>query len=258
MRFRRRRKPAVVWLPNTGTKFNQEGAGAPNVSDNPSDTEFIVDVNNTAPPQTISIPLVLDNPAETSDTGAPLDVIQKLGLNSQADWGYRLRRIVADYFCGAAPTNLQGTNLGGVAVHMGIIVRRVQPIDGTPAVPVEDQDVNTLQNNRDPWIWRRSFALSEGTPRAGDNLTSQAIETFPQSNIGYGSPKYSHIDQKTIRRIGPEERLFMTITFFKIPYDEALSGAPIDNNWRCYFMMSYRVLAQRVSPMMGNRRNATR
>lgn len=259
MRFRRRRKAAVVWLPNVGTKFNQDGAGAPNVNENPSETEFIVDVTAAGPtPATVSVPLVLDNPNSVAETGAPLDVIQKQGLQFNADWGYRLRRIVADYYVGAAPTNLQGTNLGGIAVHLGIIIRRVFAEDGTATAPPQQQDVNTLENNKDPWIWRRSFILSEGIPRAGDNLTSQAIEAAPQSNIGYGVAKYMNIDQKTVRRVGPEERLFLTATFFRVPYDEALAGAALDNNWRIYFHMSYRCLAQRVQAMMGNKRNATR
>jgi len=256
-----KRRPAVVWLPNPGTRVLHEAVSPGNVNENPSDFEFFVPVSSAGEPQTISIPLVLDNPKEVAQSGAPIATIQQTGLAFNTDWGYRLRRIVGDYVLSCAPTNDQAVNPGAVSCELGIIVRRVDPETGNAASTAFEQDVNTLENNRDPWVWRRSIVIGLGTPSANaTSVIAEAMTKFPASNIDYGNAKYMHLDQKTARRIGPEERLFMTATFWQIPYDATLSGSTIeiDNGYGVYFKMSYRVLASRVSPMMGNRRNASR
>lgn len=256
-----RRKPAVVWLPNVGTPLVHGGVTVGNVNENPSDIEFFIPVSTAGEPQTFSAPLVLDNPREAAQTGAPLSVLQTQGLALNTDWGYRLRRIVADYVCAAAPTNDQATNPGAVSLELGLIVRRVDPTTGNALSAAQFQDVNTLENNRDPWIWRRSIVLGQGKITTnGAAIIMEAVTQFPPTNMAYGNSKYQHIDQKTARRIGPEERLFLNITAWLIPYDETIGGSTnaIDNGYGVYFKMSYRALASRVNAMQGNRRNASR
>lgn len=253
----RRRKPRVQWLPVPGTLLDQTG-NAPTVSatENPGVIEFIVDTQADVP-QTVGAPMVVDNPTTETVAGAPLSVYQTLALNQTEQFGYRLRRIVGDIAVSAATLNTQAnTPVAGVLCTAGISVARCDDTTGLLIGGVRDQ--NIIQNNADPFIWRRTWLLGTGN-QADAQRTLAAISRFPRTNADYGSKWSAGVDQKTARRIGPEERLFFFLTVEQLPINNtATNGVNItDDNVRVYCLFDYRVLAS-VFTSAGNRRNASR
>lgn len=254
---RRRRKPVVKWLYNPGTAINQSGIVIPNadVLDNPASIELSF-ATTVGVPTTISAPMVVDQPSSEAFSGGALSVFQENTLTLSNDLGYRLRRIVGDLFIGAVAENgqVQGDLcVPGVLVELGFIIRRVDS-DGQPAADGQDQDVGAIQNNSDPWIWRRNYVLGvEGAFIAPTDRPAAILANFPTNNADYGQSR-TQIDQKTARRVGPEERLFFDLTVWNLPFATATvwNKVPI-----IYCMFDYRVLAS-LSLTAGNRRNASR
>lgn len=257
MRFRRRRKPRVQWLPVPGTLLDQTGA-APTVltTENPGAIEFIVD-SQADVPQTVGAPMVVDNPTSETIAGTTIGVYQSLALNQTEQFGYRLRRVVGDICVACATLNTQANNpVPGVLVTAAIAVARVD--DNTGLLVSGVRDTNVIQNVADPWLWRRSWALGSGN-QADAQRTLAAISRFPRTNADYGTKWAQGVDQKTARRIGPEERLFFYLTVEQLPLNNTATNAPniADDSVRVYCLFDYRVLAT-VFTSAGNRRNASR
>lgn len=260
---RRRRKARVTWMPQPGI---DSLTSAP-LNTNPLNNNSGFDIKfNTAPdsPQGFFAPLVLDQPTGTAIAGAPLTVLDSQGLNLAQQLSWRLRRIVGKLFISAnftVPDPQNDSPPEALLVAAGIIVRHVdetgQPTADTPGILVD-----TLANNPDPWIWRRDWIIAN---RNIDNFGTDGtvfpgrtgLRTFPQNNAQYGSVKDGpHIDQKTNRVIGPEERLFVHVTAWELPFVPtrnftATVGATV------YANMQYRVLGS-IYTNSGNRRNASR
>lgn len=258
MAFRRRRKPRVIWLPQPGTLTSSAQGLAPEPEGHWAGINFNSVVDGNADPVTFAAPMVIDNPSSTS-TGT-FASWQASGLQEKQEFGYRLRRIVGDLQVAfaAAPEDTQATvPLCGALVEVGIIVRRVDA-DGQPAVDGVDQDVGSIQNNSDPWVWRRNWYLSSGstvTPAAGAASHAYWMSQFyPISNWGYGNSR-QQVDQKTARRVGPEERLFLNVTTWPMPM--ARSDITFNGKGILEVTFDYRVLAT-LAINSGNRRNASR
>lgn len=250
MRFRRRRKPRVLWLPNVGTEYN------PSLNVNENSAAIIFSVGSLATgAQTVEAPLVLDNPREVGETGAPLATLQKLSLSQTEDHGYRLRRIVGNIFFSAENGNSQNVCASAVLIEAGLIVRRVDAELGTSLAGAADTDVGSLQNNQDPWIWRRNWILSPANTGANSTDEQIAYRRFPGTNVEYGSAKEGcAVDQKTARVVGPEERLFLDVSIWELPMPATFTHtAQVTVN--CFF--DYRVLAS-IHVNRGNRNNASR
>lgn len=259
MRFRRRRRgPRVQWLPMPGTQLENSippGTVLP-VPENPAALEFIFNTDRDNP-VTVSAPLVVDNPIGETVAGTSVATWQNLALNQTNEFGWRLRRIVGDIFFSALNLTDQSPLPPGALVQAGIIVRRVGQ-DGQPTAQAAQQDVGSIQNESDPWVWRRNWVLSNGTAIAGGNGLNN-VNQFPPTNIAYGTKHHIAIDQKTNRRLGPEERLFLTVTAWEIPLN-ATNVAQINQATgplTIYGIMPYRVLGT-VITSAGNRRNASR
>lgn len=236
MRFRKRR-PSVAWLPHVA--HDQSGTRS-----------FWYDtqaVGFTAATITTSIySLVPDYPAEA---------IRAAGtLPSLADFegsGYRLRRIVGKFFVGMSNAQpATGTSPIACMVSAGFIVLRVEEQTGAPLVATANQySPLDLDATRDPWIWRRNWILQNDF--SGYSAAIQGDWQFPRSNCDYGSVQDGpHIDAKTARRIGPEERLFFVVS------NETL-GSTSDDSGSIRYALDYRILASPIK-VMGNRRNASR
>lgn len=258
MRFRRRRRPRVQWLPNTGTAIGPN-RGNPDVSAQPAAIEFTL-LQDFAVPQIVETPLVLDNPRETAQAGAPLTVVQAQGLNFNAEWGYRLRRIVGKFhFAAVNPNPGQLTSFALLWVKAGIIVRRVDAQTGLSLAGGNDTDPMGLENVSDPWIFQRSFFISvEGnTASTSVSAIGTAFQLEPSVSFDIGGTKDGPaVDIKTARRIGPEERLFLDIAVTGMPItgDGSLVAA---QSCLFYAFFDYRVLGT-ISSAAGNRRNASR
>lgn len=264
MRRRFRRKRPVLWLPQPGTAGTQRTAGISPLEHwaGLAVEGFVIDAaTGDGLPTTVSAPLVVDNPPgeDLATTTNTIGVWQNRSLVATQQIGYRLKRIVGDLVVVVAPdpTPDQDTPPCGCLVELGIIVRRVSE-NGQPLATASDEDIGSLANNADPWVWRRNFVLSTGSvvaPAQGAaSLPLWMSQFFPLSNWGYGNSR-QHVDQKTARRIGPEERLFFDATFWPLPFSAGSISFTSNIIGTLYF--DYRVLAT-TQMNSGNRRNASR
>lgn len=250
---RTRRKARVVWLP---ADINNRLGKAPLPADNAAtDSSIIIKVFTANPlgdpPTNEEIPIVLDQQAGT--IGSTQAALTDKTLADVEQSGYRLRRIVGKLFFSADQDT--GAALGDPVtwiVTAGFIIRRVAA-DGSSVASIASGasglllSTQTLDNLADPWIWRRSWILSNA---AGPSLDHT---NFPNvNNIQTGSALDGpHVDQKTARVVGPEERLFLSVTVAGINGNaEAGPGAIL-------LVGDLRVLASMRSSV-GNRRNSTR
>lgn len=240
----KRRAPKVVWLPPD--RFNclgtGPGVGATSGLQNGIKHAVIPIPSGTGSAHTEVFPVVQD-----AQTDATL-----LSGGSLADYeqsAYRLRRVVGKIFIGGqqeAVADLQTETI----VTAGLIVLRTHQVGGV-IVPLntttEEYSTQMLQNWGDPWIWRRTWVIGN-IPQA---VSVGARELYPETNITVaGNLDGPHVDAKTARIIGPEERLYLVIT-----------GAAVNGDPQVFRTMRYtwdlRVLASMRSSQ-GNRRNASR
>lgn len=249
MAFRRgfrRRKQALQWMPPIGL----ETTGDPPLNEYPNWAAGQYDCTLQVPGRdfvTVTQALTWDYPTEEQ-------VVLNSGLPSLADWeasAWRLRRIVGKIFVGV---NLAG-DAPAVLVSVGFIVLKVNTDDGTPlkagGVEIINYNPLTVGANRDPWIWRRTWLLGHGAGINTGQLGGAGVEGLPAHNAMCGSVADGpHIDAKTNRRIGPEERLFMCLGAgnFCNPAEQ--------NNNQLYWMLDYRLLGSTMKA--SNRRNASR
>lgn len=248
--MRRRTKPKVVWLPTTNT-FSVDTANRStwSVASVPAPTTLGSNAS------VLEVPVVMDG--NLSD---PLAATASLADIESS--GYRLRRIVGKVYCFVAQTNSgsDGEDLYGVTA--GFMVRRVNPSSGGSIAAatgnVSFLDPADIDNSMDPWIWRRSWLLSNGANTASTSpLTGVAFSDIMGSgggfNYGVGYPggisEGPHVDQKTARIIGPEERLFLDVSITPL-----LSMSQVTSLVVIYDL---RVLAS-MRTNIGNRRNASR
>lgn len=161
-------------------------------------------------------------------------------------YGYSLKRIVGNFFIAPTQNTPVADSGSSWCVTMGIMVRRTQDT-GAPAVL--DTFVDTYAAWRDPWVFRRSWLLTNVV--ANDTFHPER-PVWPASNVDYNNALCNHrVDQKTRRTVKAEERLFMSVTC------TALNGVPtapetvFDMYWDLRFF-------GRVFQSAGNRNNASR
>lgn len=231
-----RRKPRVVWLP-TDPSFAVDGnmQGGSNIG------TFFIDV---AGPSAIGLSIIGDIPLVIDNQLTPVP-----GTTSLADIessGYRLRRIVGKVF--VAVQQVVQDDAGAVVATVGFIVRRVNP-DGNPSLAAARRNPTFQENIPDPWIWRRSWLLANGS---SSNAETTFVDSANFSNMEGGPSALDgpHVDAKTARIIGPEERLFMTASITTM---NASDAATMRTRWA----YDFRVLAS-MRTSSGNRRNASR
>jgi len=254
-RTRRRRRPAVAWLPNFG---HVEGLEC---EDNPSsviDGELVV----PAAGATAGCPVIAVHGLTADFSAEATEIAATPVLSDYTQGGYRLRRIVGKLF--AARELLQsgsdwGSQPGLILLSAGFMVLRADPTTGAPIgnLTLKDYDPAGLRNIRDPWIWRRTWLLGFGQVRPDINLSVSNYDNigraYPQGTIGYGSVQDGpHIDAKTARKIGPEERTFFVISGRASTY--TIGVTPSDTGVR--YTLDWRMLATPIR--MTNRGNASR
>lgn len=182
-------------------------------------------------------PMVPDVALEGDIIGAATggQLVQVLGQE------YYIERIVGKCFVSVnAPADDPPTAIFPKVylVGVGIFVARADDTDaaGGQNQPIGAASLTERQENfsplavdtiREPWMWRRVWLLSTGRPEAnaaletqgfGPTLTSLAgtglaiVPGAPKTNIGYGSVMDGpHVDVKSVRRVGNDERLWVVI-----------------------------------------------
>lgn len=269
MRFRRRRKPRVQWLPNTGTDLNATPALLVRENSSAIITNQIITFNLASPTTVIEVPMILDQAPAAGSSGVGMAAYQLRALDDETTLSYRLRRIYGSfYIVASANTGNAGDCPAAIAAEVGIIVRRTSPELGTALAPgVADTDPGNLDDNEDPWLWRKNFLLGPiqditiaGTstllpaPDAGDDWRF-AANALPRSNLFHTGPHQNPtVDVRSNRRVSSEERLFLDVGLTRLP-----SAVPPQQSQTVaidiYF--PYRALGT-LSVAGTNRRNASR
>lgn len=245
----RRRKAKVVWLPLT----NANSVDAAGRSTWGFASVVLPPDNQAGDSSTLEVPVVIDGSGS-----AALDPTSTLADIHGS--GYRLRRIVGKLFCFIAQQDISAENLWGVSA--GFIIRRVKE-DGASfaaasgAIRTNPADI---ENSMDPWIWQRSWLLSDGPTFAGvagavtPEQMAQLKGRGPTANffgVSGGNADAAHVDQKTARIVGPEARLFLDVSATNILGNG--NGAQTS----LVIVYNFRVLASMMT-QSGNRRNASR
>lgn len=255
----RRRKPRVVWLPQTNANSIGDGSQVYQLG-------IIGVAGATGQSVTKEIPLVLDTQVSAVFGTEP-------SLADIESSGYRLRRIVGKLWCEVAQQDIfSGAGIGAITgpssciVSAGIIVRRADSTGTSYASQVgvisEEIDVGKIDNTGDPWVWRRSWTLGDNNALQLLSGTAGAVQTqsrqfFPTTNFGNyagGNSDGAHVDQKTARLVSSEERLFLDVTVTILGESP---NQPDTNPITVAFWTDLRVLGS-LRTTSGNRRNASR
>lgn len=152
-------------------------------------------------------------------------------------------------------------------VALGLIVLRTDE-EGNLETDIEEHNPLAQEAADDPWVWRRKWILGNSTFHEGNSVPLSNPSPQEQANFFItknwpcntelmGSVADGpHIDQKTRRRIGREERLYWMIATRM--WDPA-------NLWPGAFnapgFVTYNIdnrFVGRLSSRMGNRNNASR
>lgn len=251
--MRKRRRTKVVWLP---ADINNRLNTAPSPATSGLDSQTIISVFTANPlgavPVTAEIPIVKD-----FGTGSLSLVTPATTLADIEQSGYRLRRIVGKlaFSClqGAAAAAGDGSIF---QVTAGFIIRRIDDTTGTSLASVGaaglDISTVTFSNIADPWIWRRSWLIADKSAAAAA-LDPNVAAFAPSNTFGYagGVLDGPHVDAKTARIVGPEERLFLSVTC------EGVNGAAQGAPGAVLLIGDLRVLGS-MRTNVGNRRNASR
>lgn len=243
--MRKRRKPRVVWLPNDPF-FSVDAAGLAHstlMSAQDTVSGALGDTN------TIVAPVVRDTTINPLTPGSTL-----ADINSS---GYRLRRIVGKFWCYFTNTNNQDTPgfPEEVIVTAGFIILRVDDA-GLPLnqANIASYSTQIIENNEAPWIWRRSWLLKDGPANvevnAGVPFLVQPVGPGGVGALG-GNADGPHIDQKTARIVGQDERLMLVVTSTNMRSGDQQLARGISYNWEVRVLASMRTTS-------GNRRNASR
>lgn len=249
--MRKRRKAKVVWLP---LDLDNRLGTAPVPATSGQSSGTIIKIF-TAPPlgaqnTTEEIPIVKD----FAGGAGGLIAKQDSTLADIEESGYRLRRIVGKLIYSVQQgVAAVGADPSIFIVTAGFIIRRVNQDGASMAASVGLDQISctSLNNTMDPWIWRRSWVIADRNAAA--IAIDPNVNNFPQSNAVYGAGNFDgpHVDAKTARIVGPEERLFLCTTI------EGINGTDQGAPGAVLLIGDTRVLGS-LRTNVGNRRNAVR
>lgn len=236
--MRRRRRSKGTWFPVNGQPVEEE-----------TDTTVVLSGIDTAFSlgqqflNGVIFPITFDSPQGEVD---PTDLVNK-SLADQLGSEYLLRRIVGKCFIDIARGS-EGQDQGDLdtaIVSAGFFVARADP-NGENNVPIGVANNSALEwapsynplearTLREPWIWRRTWILQDPYRPASTNAYP-SFPAFPKSTAYYGSVMDGpHIDAKTARRVGQDDRLWFAVGAHSIPYNlepsegqEVLIGVHLD------------------------------
>lgn len=267
-RFRKRRQ---LWLPTYGTGgLYSEGV----TSGNALGGEFNL-FNTGSEPGGIDwlvSPLTFDtqvDPENAQNFGIGTTFPPNLrDLVSGSEWS--LRRIVGKLFCVCYDTGPHTTDPGTaplIDVGAGIIVCNTDE-NGTPLTDFDEVNPLAQSAAEDPWVWMRHWILSTRPTTMLNDDTSGVLPNsplvfyemaghLPHANWQFGSVQDGpHVDQKTVRRIRRDQRLFLVVAtrpnwMFSDGTDHATDSLNV------YFRYMFRLLGN-IRGSSGNRGNAAR
>jgi len=230
-RFRRRRQ-RLTWLPINGFFLTASGEfGTSNIIDTidvPADGSATTSINF----------ITFDSPAAFDSTSGNLSANSNLGDAIANE--YVIRRIVGNFFV-SFPWQKEDDNdpstAQAITVCAALFVARAESEAVANPVPISSGSEGARWNNygphalatvREPWIWRRQWILGNPAFRARNNAlaaTPTTIATpafdavglgseYPSTNVEYAEGSNQQIDQKTIRRVRDDSRLWCVVSAF--------------------------------------------
>jgi len=217
--MRRRRRRRFYWLPTQGIA----GVGGAE-SEAVSWDEFIVPIPSGGGNGTSILDVTFDQPPELGGV-AVTDPMANF-LRS----GYMLRRVVGNVFVHieAASNGSASTGIQGAAVTYAQFVARaeedaVRPIDSaTNTARALEYGPQTFANVREPYLLHRNWVIGHGLAGGFGGLGTQF---YPKTNAGYGSAfEGTFIDQRTLRRIDGDNRLWHVVQVRHFPFNTTHDG----------------------------------
>lgn len=172
---------------------------------------------------------------------------------------YRLRRVVGKIFVSATETlEAQAAGPRVLGVTAAIIVRRTDSQTGQSFAGLTGLGAqfspSQIINSDDPWVWRRNWVVSDRSAPLGATPIPFPDVGFNNIGLNAGSAVDGpHVDQKTARIVGPEERLFLDMSVTVL----ATGAQDPQLTTSCDILFDLRVLAS-LRSSSGNRRNASR
>lgn len=166
--------------------------------------------------------------------------------------GYKLRRIVGhiwpyvDLLRQGGPGNPANTINAVVTCAFQVMQTNDNgdPVDAEAGIP------DMYGNAGNPWIWRRSWILTNYT-NAQDNNQGWGVQSVADASLNIREGAF--FDQKTARRIGPDQRLFLCVQATSL--DGSEEGP---NPFDVTIITNYRTLATLTKGTLGNRRHSSR
>lgn len=246
MAGRRHRRNNGTWLPTLGTQLGENEAFSSGFG---FDIPAVFDQDIT----TVITPITTDTPLEGDSITNTTQLVDVIGNEYFLDRIVGKLHIAASFSVDDGPPALW---IGGpVQVVAGFFIARCD--DANPQLPVGAATANAARDNyspaeldtiREPWIWRRAWTL--GTRGRGPTFSTGPAPpigslygaVFPPTTADYGSVLDGpHIDAKTKRRIGQDDRLFFAVSAF---YPPQFGGGVVDAPAAVVGWLDYRLHGQ--------------
>lgn len=262
--MRRRRRSRPLWFPPVGIRIRDTDSFTGAIS-------FSIPVAPGGELTGATLPLTFDQGQENR---LSQELTQAITLSDLMGSSWRLRRMIINVWASFVTEGQgaldfpAGTSVLSSLFSVGCMVLATD----ASSAPVKAATINPLERDdyTDPWVWRRVWLLGQGAelrrttsvlgafegvaPNQAAVVTDEesAFLQFPKTNLAYGFlAGGTHIDQKTNRVIGPEERLFLVFGTKQMPIQRQCANSAL-----IVGAVEYRLLGglQRSS----NRRNASR
>lgn len=207
---------------------------------------FPLPVNSdTADRSTLVTSLVPDETFFPDETTAASNTLRD--FTEGQDWF--LKRIVGKVWVGvsqSSPVVTPAVSWISCVIGCAFFVARAKDDDPeSPDLEEKEYDPLDSQNVRQPWIWRRTWLLTDFGVAPAAGLPQYRI--WPSSNMlntGGGVLDGPHLDAKTARRIRREERLWFVASTFGFNHFVDEGGTVSGSQMVCTVNVDYRILGQ--------------
>lgn len=249
--MRRKRRARVVWLPPDPYKRVGQGETTITSSDQCAIGEYtILPPGGQGNYGGAVIPLIGDRPGTENliigGTGTGLGGSNPATFSDLYNSGYRLRRICGHIFTACDQEDFQDPTVNNNFLVTAAL--QVMEADRGAALDAAEGAPDIYQTVDNPWIWRRTWMLTNYV-----NALAATKQTWGVVSNVQGAASLregSFMDQKTIRKVGPDHRLFLCLQVTNI--DGEANGLA-----RIRFWWNLRVLGSLMTNL-GNRGNSSR
>lgn len=206
--YKRRKRAKYIWLPSQWS-FEDTGADTPT---NAIPNALPVAVSG-APNITFS-PVLLDSTLEDTDVSnftSPTNVTITDIVQANE---YFLKRIVGNLWLALTPSDQ--SDMPAALIEAGLFVSRADDTNpetpmGAAASPFAGFDPAHPDTTREPWIWKKSWILSNQSTSSNSGYAWGGVTNFGIYDPGLRGGGNT-IDQKTARRVKSDERLWFAIS----------------------------------------------